>query len=269
MRTSFFAPMRSATMLVIALAVVESGAMDRNGVVLAFSFEKTEGEVVRDESPAGNDGTLIDNAAIVNQGKFGRALMLDGGGDQVIVPKTDSLMIRGPMTVMAWVNFLDPIGRQTIIQKLEHFGNRGAGGWMLSMANGGNSIEWSISTDPKRMRNIFAVPVGGVGKNIWYQIAATWDEDTQRVYWDGDMVGDTPSLGNVQTPSGDPVKIGARDQAQGDFFVNGRIDEVLIAARVLTEDEMAEHRNMSLTQALSVDPAGKLAAVWASLKERR
>ena len=270
MRRVLLRELLSLALLLIWYVVGDAAAIDLNGIVLAYSFDKTDGETVRDESPAVNDGTRIGDAVIVDDGKFGSALELDGFGDQLITPMTDSLMITGAMTVMAWVNFRDPADpedRQTIVQKLEHFGNRGAGGWMLSTANGGSAIEWSIATDPKRMRNIFQVPVPAMVVGEWYQIVGTWTDDEQSVYLNGELVGETPSLGNVQTPSGDPVKIGARDQANDTFFFNGKIDEVLIAARLLTADEMAEHRELGVTQALGVSPGGKLGTVWAALRQ--
>ena len=80
-------------------------------------------------------------------------------------------------------------------------------------------------------------------------------------------MNETDSPNAQQTFSvGDPVKIGARGQGGQTFVTNGFIDEVSIVPRAVTEDEVDQHCNNALADLLAVQPAGKAATTWASMK---
>ncbi len=68
-------------------------------------FEEGAGDVAKDTSEAGNDGTIA-GPKKWRDGKFGRALEFDGAGVYVEVESNDSITLE-ELTIVAWAN-LEP-----------------------------------------------------------------------------------------------------------------------------------------------------------------
>ena len=78
-----------------------AAAIDSQSVVGLWGFDEREGDLARDSSGRGNDGTLIGNPEWV-EGKFGAALQFDGADDYVDCGNARILHIpKGSM--MAWI----------------------------------------------------------------------------------------------------------------------------------------------------------------------
>ena len=89
------------------------------------------------------------------------------------------------------------------------------------------------------------------------------DTETMRLFIDGELDGEAPISGTLLANEEDPMWIGARP---GNVAATGIIDEVGIFAKALSEDELKEVMEESLTVLASVEPSGKLATAWGALK---
>ena len=110
-------------------------------------------------------------------------------------------------------------------------------------------------------KTAFSKTVAADGK--WHHVAATFDGDFLRAYFDGVMEGETkteiPPDHNTES-----VKIGRWGNPRGDYWA-GILDEVAMFSQVLTEDEIQDI-TMNMRDALAVDASGKLAVTWGTLK---
>ena len=73
-----------------------------DSLILCLSFDELSGRRVKDHSQYGNNGELVGNPTLV-EGKFGKALKLNGRSDWVEIPHDDSLTVDESVTVMAWI----------------------------------------------------------------------------------------------------------------------------------------------------------------------
>ena len=69
---------------------------------LYLPFEEGKGKVAKDKSGNGNDGTLEGDTKWID-GKYGKAISLNGKASGVTVPDSDSLDTPDEITVEAWI----------------------------------------------------------------------------------------------------------------------------------------------------------------------
>ena len=88
---------------------ISSAQIDFNNCVGMWLFNEGSGSLANDTSGKGNDGKIEGGANWVN-GKFGKALSLDGSNDYVEIAHDDSLMVGAEHTIALWFK-LDQISR--------------------------------------------------------------------------------------------------------------------------------------------------------------
>ncbi|MDX2047193.1 MAG: LamG domain-containing protein [Chitinophagaceae bacterium] len=79
--------------------------------------------------------------------------------------------------------------------------------------------------------------------NCWNYVVGTFDGSVQKLYLNGKLVGQQ-NLSGVEMCSGDPVRLGIWWKDDPLFF-NGKLDEVRIYNRALTEDEIKKLYKLS------------------------
>lgn len=99
--------------------------------------------------------------------------------------------------------------------------------------------------------------------NRWYHIAYSSEEDSGelKLYVDGELVAE--GAGGANPENMDERRIGSEHDGR---FLNGKIDEVRIYNRILTEDEIFQNFAVD-ANTLSVDPGGKISMTWGRLKD--
>lgn len=230
-------------------------------LILYFSFDELEGDLftkVPDLSQYGNDGTLIGEPELVD-GKYGMALQLDGLNDWVKVSHAENLTVEESVTVMAWIN-TERHGSHRVL-------------WQGILAKGNNPRSYSFYTETHSQ--CLHLSVGGSGSvcdgivklHEWQHVVASVDDQGFHRYWiNGEPVGE---FGRQHPPPGtadvDDVYIGRTHERNREFL--GIIDEVRIWSRALSTDEIRQEMIFSMT--ISVSPRGKLATLWADLKQNR
>ncbi len=204
------------------------------GLVAAYSFNEGSGTSAADASGNGHSGA-ISGATWSTQGKFGNALAFDGVNDWVTVNATSLLNLTTAMTLEAWVFPTTTSGVRDILIK-----------------EGTNADIYNLYARNWRGRPEANVLVGGANRvaegtaaqapaaNVWTHVAGTYDGTTLRLFINGVQAASVNRSGPIATSTG-PLRIGG-NSLWGEFF-QGRIDEVRIYNRALTQAEIQTDMN--------------------------
>jgi hypothetical protein len=187
------------------------------------------------------------------QGKFGSALLFDGVNDWVTVAHAPALNLTTGMTLEAWVY---PTAN-------------GGGSWrnVLIKERTNNEVYSLYANADTNTPAVYVLPEGqgGVPLNVqgaaqlslntWTHLAATYDGATLRLYVNGTEVGNRVITGALLTSTG-ALRIGG-NSLWGEFF-KGRIDEVRIYNRSLTQAEIQTDMAVSIDGSLpNTTPPGR------------
>ena len=227
-------------------------------MVGAWLFDEGSGNTATDTSGNGHKGEI--KGPKWAKGKYNGALEFDGKDDIVEIPH-DKAFDLAEYTLVAWAQPVHNGQYRTVIGKEPAESPRSFGifntpdNFLGVNFTQGNGNQWK----------------GAEGKTIlaegtWYHVAARYDGKALRGYLNGQLetekeVGGSPDFNTA------PVRIGRWGGARGDRW-QGLIDEVAIFNTALDEAEIQEIMNTGLADLLAVEPAGKLAATWASIKSR-
>ena len=214
-----------------------------DGVVGAWHFDEGSGNIAHDTSGEGNDGTLYDGNTTNDDGntppqwidgKFGKALELDGEDDYVDVPDSESFNYLSEISIELWVK---NTGISTQGQNLIHTPSNI---WILHYRGGGFYLKAEDGTVSDYLGWDTTLPSG-----VWLHLVATWDGSTMRLYINDEKQTteksfDGGTTGRLAAPSN--VLIGKHFNNPHPWF-NGTIDEVLIYNRSLSEEEISDLYN--------------------------
>ena len=224
-------------------------------LILYFSFDELNGNQTIDHSQHENHGTLFGNPKLVD-GKFGKALEFNGQSDWVEIPHDDSLTVDKGVTVMAWIH------------TPRHDGPNGVP-WQGIIAKGNNPRSYSFYTQSSGHLHLSVNYVGvrelfgsrsieKVQLNEWQHVVVQVDKGIHRYWINGKNAGEHRSLdssaaislpGNADSAS---VRIGNTHDAR--HFL-GRIDEVRVWNRALSEAEIIEQMETGYREIVNPQPA--------------
>jgi len=229
---------RAACLLVVLIAVLGfTGpclADQEAGVVAYYSFEEGAGETVKDWSGNGNDGE-IHGAEYVDL-KEGRGLVLRFGDGEAYVDcgNGPSLDLSSAATIEMWL----------YAETTPYWGEAGLVGKRYSsyvLAYNGFTCGWYVNgTGGCVVRGAPLVP------RRWSHIVATFEGNDQKIYTDGEVIGDGATLASkhhkINTDGGNfflryPVLY--RDAVKPPFKC--MMDDVRVYNRVLTPEEVLSH----------------------------
>jgi hypothetical protein len=244
--------------LVVGFANVYAD-IDPDSIVGIWLFDEGTGDVAKDSSGHGYDGTL--NGPKWTDGKFGKALEYDATDDYVEIPHDDGLSLQ-TYTIAAWAKLKPRPGAwQAIVHK------QGAGG------NSERNYVFNINDTPQSVAHEFAS--NGVNQTLngativtddeWHHLAITYDGSHARIYVDGVLDAEAP------TPPPDvnsaPVRFG-RAGGSGGARANGIIDEIIILNVAYSEAEITQLM-AGLGRIASVEPDGKSSVLWGQIRIAR
>jgi len=162
----------------------------------------------------------------------------------------------GGISIEAWIKSTDSTGIDEIIVSIEgayaFYMNRfQADGKFLAFFDGTTSGESAVFGD-------------SLNDGVWHHLAATNDSSVTRMYIDGKLVGEKEesyTSGYFRIDQLDkPSSVGA--QYTGTNFFKGCVDEVRIWGKVLTQEEIQEFMNDTLTYAVYADSSSRLLGYW-------
>ena len=208
-----------------------------------------------------NDG-VVSGALTPSAGRVGEALAFDGL-TEIEIEGTDALNLNGSdsFTVMAWMN---PDSDSPVDGVVEGccgsvVAQRDVDGWALRYdgRNPGAEMEFIVHTASWNGDAGFGAPQFPADE--WHHLAGVLDGGNMALYLDGALLMENPDAGALAS-LGSEMEIGRA----GDGGFIGLIDEVAIYNRGLSAGEIAG--NFGAGGLVAVEPAGKLATRWASLK---
>ncbi len=236
--------------------------VDPANLVGMWLFEEGAGDVAKDTSEAGNDGTIA-GPKKWRDGKFGRALEFDGAGVYVEVESNDSIALE-ELTIVSWANLEPSQGTrwQSIMMRGQNPRN-----YLLAVDKDSQTLQLSIT---KGAPGAWGGPTGGpvITGDGWHHLACVIGEDAGLViYTDGEEVGKQP----YAKPSldADPGRMRIGDGSNGGHQCEGLLDEVALFNVPLEQDDIKEIMEDGLegaTGLLAVEPEDKLTTIWGKLK---
>jgi len=244
------------TSFLIVPIVAKAKLKADESLVLYLSSDEEKGEIAKDLSQHGNNGTIKGGTESVD-GKFGKALRFDGATGYIEVPHSDSLNVESAFTIENWAYPLDISREQNVAEKgfwkgswLSHI--KTVRGYVFAIAAAGWNPIWLATSANSALE-----------ANKWYHLAMTWDGTKRTLYVNGEEDGsDTPTGSLVANTA--PVYIAG---GRNPYYYKGIYDEIRIWNRALNQKEIKESMEMSKEQLLlSVNPLDKLATTWGSIK---
>lgn len=200
----------------------------QQGLVGHWTLDESEIDngTVRDKSGFSNHGTL-DGPEPGQPGISGTACQWNGDGDQIVIDKNGALDVEEKITICAWANLNS--GEDDNGNPSHHIFSSNYG---LIHAN-------FFVQDPSTGNREGANPTVPVDGN-WHHLAMTFDGTTVRAYIDGTL-DDTHSYTGTIDSNDNTLKIG--NAAGADWTTDGKIDDVRIYKRALSESEIKELYN--------------------------
>ena len=204
------------------------------GPVAAWGFDDASGNVARDSSPNGNDGTLV-NGPTWTTGRHGGALLFDGVDDRVRVNDSNSLDLGARATLSAWVYpTVQPVSYRTIVQKEDNAYYLAASG-LNRYEQPGNRPYGGGSLNDQCCYSV--VSNGQLPVNTWTHIAVTYNGARMRFFVNGVQVSSRTATGPFEQ-NAQPLWIGGHALYNSPF--QGKIDDVRIYNRSLTAIQIQE-----------------------------
>jgi hypothetical protein len=254
----------------IVLSLVSTGIsdaeIDPGAIEGLWLLNEGEGEVAKDSSGNGKDGTI--SGAEWVDGKFGRALEFDGTGrDKLIINNYFGIGGADTRTIVFWWKS-SATSRHSWLK------------WGINSATEKYSIRGDIDQIPGKV--ILRVDVNGgsrfgtidVCDGEWHHIAVVLPVDSNSVgdhlfYVDGVLDGDAQGGGGGINTNNETTEVHIGAEIPGiwhDDFANGIMDEIAIISAALNEADIKTIMTQGFLKALAVEYTGKLTTTWAAVK---
>jgi hypothetical protein len=204
-----------------------SPVFSTNGLVSYWTFDEASGTTAYDRSGNGNDGALT-NGPTWTSGKVGGALSFDGVNDYVDIPSNSVLNPTTAITVSAWIKSAVSSEYPGAWQVVSNYSS-----YILGTSQGGSkAMCFIVHTNTWNYSYCYTVS----DPENWHHFVGTYDKtiSEEKLYVDGVLRSTTTASGNLNNGGG--LHIGHRECC-GEYF-NGRVDDVRIYNRALSESEI-------------------------------
>ena len=201
--------------------------------VMLLHMNEGAGTVLADVSGRGNNGKA-ESGAVWTTGRFSNGLSFNGTSSSATV-LNNALLNPSNITIEAWINPAGKLGEQLILEK------RSFGGYAFIMFGGaGTSTLQAKLAGPN---NEPCIAEGAVTNGVWSHIAMAYDNDTLRLYINGQVVASSQPVVTARdiTGSGFPIKIGSNELFG--LFYQGLMDELAVFNTALSPETIASHYN--------------------------
>ena len=247
--------------IAFAFTLQIDAAIEPGSAMAIWLLNEGAGNTINDSSGNDNHGELQGGKWV--DGPSGPALSLNGVNDRVIVPDSDSLYADKAWTITAWVfvntaetGYGHIVGKRhptiTVANYAFRTSSNGAG-WDAYYSRGDWKGTWGQ---------------GSVTKDTWLYMTATYDGvDTIKIYENGTEFTSVGGFGGPATRDTSEVHIGGWTNSTTETL-NGMLYDVAIFSVALSEEDIKELMDKGLAGLLPVEPAGKLAITWGSIKTR-
>lgn len=210
---------------------------------------------------AGWSNASLQNGTAFTVGKVGQSFDLDGIDDSVAVPATDLSFGTNDFSIDLWFNLNTVAGDHTLFNKLSSGTFPNSREYEVE-ANNGNTLRFLVR-DTTLNENDLQVAVS-LQNNTWYHVVGVRAGNTSRLYLDGVQVGLQTAGTNIDTGAGGQAFIG-RLVSSASRFVGGKVDELSLYNRALTETEVFSIFNAGVAGKLKQNAAidtSSLVSLW-------
>jgi len=197
-----------------------------NGLVAYYPFNKNA------DDQSGNGYNGIVNGAILSADRFGiaeSAYSFDGKDDYIVI--NNFSLSYSSLSISVWVLFESHLNS---LWSPEIIGTPNENLAFQLEISPSNYILWDWATEDQRLRTDSEIFELG----SWHHIAAVYDANKSRIYYDSTLVEETNATGSINLV--DAKIIIGKDVVGNSCFWNGLIDEIRIYNRALTESEILE-----------------------------
>jgi len=166
---------------------------------------------------------------------FRYAISFDGVDDVVVVPYSPLLDITDNLTVLTFFTSLAPIPDQKVISKYP-----GVPQWILGINHSRTYTELWTTSGTNFSQNY----LGTIRSGRWHQYGISYksSDGYYTVYLDGERAGTVTTDGRPLRSSTGNTVIGSSTDTNG-FHLLGLVSQVLVYARVLSDDEVMWNYN--------------------------
>jgi len=225
--------------------------------VLLMCFDEGEGDVAVDFSSEKNDGA-IHGPTWTKEGKFGKAVELDGSDDYIEVENSESLNFNNQMTIEAWIKPNSWVNWLRVVAKGSY------PNFQYLMLLGGSLGQIGFCVKNSGAENNAYTDAGAIKLNQWHHVAGVCDGKQIMMYIDGEL----RKANGFALPidkTDDVLTIGCNyhDASRLEFF-SGTIDELRISDIGRSQDEIQKMMKEGYTA--PVESLGKLTTTWSSIK---
>lgn len=253
----------AVALLIISSALTTHAVVEDEGLILYFSFDEAEGNVVKDGTGGGNDGVITGAEIVSDEVVHGKgSLLCDDGNDGVTVDSFDALEKYTDNSYLFWLNFaaLNSGAWNQIIAKKAPGSDRSPGIWTCNRV----SLHIHYRFNPGNAGSLCVGPEGEgdeFAAGDWHHIAGIKEGTGFKFYIDGEVV-DEQTVPAAHTQGTEKLYIGKTGYASALFY----IDELFIYDRALSGGEVIDIMDGLLTP---VEPQDKLTTTWGHLKTGR
>jgi hypothetical protein len=247
----------AALLFVCALSLNGEAA---ESLILYFSFAEGTGDTVADQSGNGHEGVLQGGVEWTD-GKYGGALSFDGASGYVEVEDDAALDLDGSFSVLAWIY-------PTMVD--------GGFRWAVDKGHDNNTLNYLLGISSNNSFRFITralsndVTGPAITPDNWYHLAGVQDDTTNEVilYLDGAAVASS-ALAGEKVVNDATLKIGCREWlGSATQFFGGKLDEVAILSRALTEAEVQTAMQGVEGIIAAVNPCSCLAVTWGDIKAK-
>ena len=226
-------------------------------------FDEGEGASAGDSSSQNNEGTI--HGATWVDGKFGKALQFDGTDDWVEVQHSETVAFEAGTSFSVTVHFKGTKVGGALAGKNYEDKSQATPWYMLWNGGANNKVTFFLRDSANT--SFRPESTTEIGDDAWHFIAGVANADTGKVsIWiDGNMEAEIDfNTGDGYGTAEGVFHIGRHF----DRYTAGIIDEVALFNVALDEDDINSIMTDGLVNITDVEPQGKLATTWGTIKQR-
>ncbi len=246
--------------VLLTFAVSFIDAVEKEDILVYYSFDEINGTTFKDDSGNGNDAELVRNGKLVD-GQFGKAVHLNGGV-VVLSPATDFVVPigeNGEATLEAWIFLYNSTNHSGIVS--------------IETIDGGCCVFrlmlhqyipfWDAGQHQDKSLPNFTFEL-----KKWYHYVLVANGKDGKIYINGELIGSRDE--NIEFPKWQKAEIfvGAGEGPNTHPIEDAIIDEVVIYSKALSEEEVKASMELGVASVLAVDAKEKLAVTWGQLKSK-
>ena len=224
-------------------------------------FDNIKGDIVRDSSGNGNDAKIVGGELV--DGKYGKALKLDGVDDYVVISNYFGIGGTEPRTLSLWFRTSEVREHSLVKWGLK---TTGAKYYMLANLHGAECYTRI------EVEGGYSYGNTNICDGNWHMLTVVLPEGSDsvsdhKIYVDGVLEEQVTTKDQaMDTDVAQEVHIGHPLISADDEYAMGLIDEVAIFSVGLTEDDISSIMTEGLSGQFSVEYTDKLTTAWAVIK---